>query len=412
MKISCFTYFFVNWALGHQFSLISQLRQKSRELNNQNSIAPVSVQNGYMMYSNNNTFFQFDYQPFIPIVKSEDILSYLSSNGCQSYFIIHLGTIANKWNTNMHHQFTTIIDNTQRYKNLLGYTIDNDGLAFSNTNLPFSKAVIKDLKQYILFKSFRKVPIGLVLPSEKDFSFINSPEVDYLKCENKYKVDFFYKDGILKPIMEYTILDNTIKNNYMPLCDMDSVLGIKEKFLPYAPRPSRCDCIMSALSCIVSPNSKIDFENDTSLLNTICGEVYCGSIENDVQNGRFGIFASCSNAQKTSIAMNLYYTLHGNNTRYCDWNGNSKLLSHTSSPIESFLKIIDFEGKECRQEIPEDWNRYLIGKPKHYLNTTIPSREKVYDYDDIEFTKENNANLITGSLYFLLCIMMNIILNV
>lgn len=108
----------------------------------------------------------------------------------------------------------------------------------------------------MLFKSYRNVPIGLILGNGKDFNFINSSEVDYLRCENKYNVDYFYKDDNIQPAIAYP-KQNSIFNvtffHKMKICNLNSKLGIKQKFLPYFPRPSRCDCIMSALSCIVNP---------------------------------------------------------------------------------------------------------------------------------------------------------------
>lgn len=354
------------------------------------------------MYAN-NTSFMFEAHSRVPLVNPEEVAFYLKTNPT-SYFIVHLGTMSHEWNVDMFDEFTSVIDNTQKLGNVLGYTLKPEDLNV-HANLPYLKAVIKDLKQYILFKAFRNVPIGLELSPSEGFSFLASPELNYLKCENKYPLDYLYKNGELYPSDQYN------SGSDIQPCNATALSGINGNFLPYPPRPSRCDCIMSALTCIVNPHSAVDFETDITILNQICSQVYCGSLQNDPETGRFGIFASCSNTQKTSIAMNLYYTFHKNATEYCHWNGNAKRLFNTA-PLEQYLKIIDFEGKQCREEIREDWSRYLIGVAKNH-SITHHHREQVYNYDDMDLSNLPNNALanLAKPLYTLLCVMVNIIIH-
>ncbi|GAV28282.1 hypothetical protein PMKS-001752 [Pichia membranifaciens] len=251
-------------------------------------------------------------------------------------------------------------------------------------NLPYVKASVRDLKQYMIFKNMDHVSMGIEIDKDDPIPQMNNI-IDYFHCDNKYAPNFYFADGKL---IGFNLKNST---NFFAMNKSCSDINLKEinpNFIPYSPRASRCDCIMAMLKCVVDQGIDFSFANDETLLDEICSSVHCGLISNEPEKGNYGVFASCNNIQRYSIAFNLYYTLHNSEEAFCDFDHKAKVLKKEGS-VNDYLKLLDFDGKQCNEEIMEDWNKYLIGVSKKVGDSNKPAREKVYNYD-VEF--ETNAN--------------------
>lgn len=376
--------------------------------NDCNDILPnIVINNGHIVYSNNQTKLNLEdinIQNFQNFIGSE--IDFLSFKQPDNYYLINLGVISNLWDISKFDNFTTILDNVKiKYntlRGLFGFTISinannnsyNSEYIRSNDSiiqiLPYIKASVRDLKQYMIFKKMAYVPIGIKIDKIDEFSIINKV-IDYFICDNIYIPDF-YLIGNNSIYWGDNNRDNhnlTRKKN----CKDIENLGINTSFTPYSPRSSRCDCIMTMLKCVVNPGTKnLAFINNNDLLDKICSIVYCGSIINDPVKGNYGVFSSCDNLQKYSIAFNLYYTFNNETESCCNFNQKAKLLKKKSSTID-YLKLSGFDGKQCNEEIKEDWNKYLIGVSKQIGETSEPKFENVYNYDiDFNLISNNGGN--------------------
>ncbi|ODQ49585.1 hypothetical protein PICMEDRAFT_71127 [Pichia membranifaciens NRRL Y-2026] len=346
--------------------------------------------NGHIVYSNNQTEVVFEEINSRNVTRIEGSLIDLTTfKQPDDYFLIHLGTIDKSWNVDEFNDFTTILDNTKKmtkaWNTLFGFT-----LSFTSNqtmkNLPYVKASIRDLKQYMIFKNMEHVSMGIEIDKNDSIPMMSNV-VDYFHCDNKYAPNFYFAEGKLIDINH----DNS--SSFIAMnksCSNIFLNGINPNFIPYSPRASRCDCIMAMLKCVVDQGTDFSFANDETLLNEICSSVHCGSILNEPEKGNYGVFASCNNIQKYSIAFNLYYTLHNNEEAFCNFDHKAKVLKKEGS-VNDYLKLLDFDGKQCNEEIMEDWNKYLIGISKTVGDNNKPGREKVYNYD-VEFKTDANNN--------------------
>ncbi|ODV83227.1 carbohydrate-binding module family 43 protein [[Candida] arabinofermentans NRRL YB-2248] len=317
-------------------------------------ISPLHIKDGSLVYTKNGSL----YTPLtynFPLIESEYFLNknkkLLSKE--QNYKLISLGSINNKWTVEEYDQFTTIIDNIRFINSVVGLVIhDFNGLEI---NLPYLKSALRDMKDYLIKNKMRNIPIGFQFNSS-----VNKDHLHYLSCNSKRVFDFIYHDDkmILNPLTNIE-------------CPVD--LKISTKFLPVTPRSSRCDCIMSVLKCMVDSSNQVQDSKSIELIDQICSLVQCNSIKDDLIKGQYGLFSSCSNLQKLSMVLNLYYTMNISNnssssassltldSKYCDWNGVAKLTNFEYS-VEHVQKLFDFNGLSCKQEIEDDWNHHYIGK--------------------------------------------------
>lgn len=392
--------------------LLHDIKLKTQKLinssNNYNDILPnIVVNNGDIVYSNNQTKLNLEsinIQHFKKIIGSEIDFSFFQQP--DDYYLINLGIVSDLWDVDKFDNFTTILDNVKIKHNVLrglfGFIISinttnnmyNDDYIKRNNNiiqiLPYIKASIRDLKQYMIFKKMAYVPIGIEIDIIDEISIINKI-IGYFSCDNVYLPDF-YLFGNDSVNWGDNIMDNHNLTKKKDCKDIEN-LGINPNFTPYSPRSSRCDCIMAMLKCVVNPKvNDLSFINNNDLLDEICSIVYCGSIVNDPFKGNYGVFSSCDNLQKYSIAFNLYYTFNNETESCCNFDNKAKILKKTSS-TNDYLKLIGFDGKPCNEEIKEDWNKYLIGMSKQIGETVEPKSENVYNYDnDFPLISNNGGN--------------------
>lgn len=357
------------------------------------------VYDGNIVYSGNKTKFRIENindRHLIQTLEGSDI-DFTEFKQPLNYYLLRLGSVNRSWSVEMFENFTTIIDNSgirnNKLRTLFGFTLAPVS-PIQVESFPYLKAIVRDLKQYLVFKGMDRVPIGIEV-NPGDTIFIQDNIYDYFHCENNYSPNFY---SINNKIIEFnsfnrtSYLSNITTLNTEKSCADVKVDGINTRFLPYPPRSSRCDCIMSMLQCVINQKSDLTYTDENTVMNnSICSEVYCGQIMDNPTKGKYGVFTSCNNIQKYSIAFNLFYTFKENDEKSCNFDGKAKLLNKGTS-IEDYMKLSGFDGKQCGEEVEENWKRYLTGIPKKDGDLCKPTLHKVYNYDSEQNYEDNMKN--------------------
>jgi hypothetical protein len=97
--------------------------------------------------------------------------------------------------------YTSIIDSFQRYPNTLGFFVRIGHKSMSGINtIPTWKATVRNMKEYIATKNYRKIPIGATASDHNRMRV-----ADYMNCgERNNSIDFF---GINRPSDETSCAD-------------------------------------------------------------------------------------------------------------------------------------------------------------------------------------------------------------
>ncbi|KAI5955075.1 PHR1 [Candida jiufengensis] len=93
--------------------------------------------------------------------------------------------------------------------------------------------------------------------------------------------------------------------------------------LPPTPNKEFCECIADGLSCVVANN--VDEEDYGDLFGVICGLIDCSDINVNGIEGEYGDYSYCSNKDKLSYVLNLYYQENGSNRDACDFDGSASI---------------------------------------------------------------------------------------
>ncbi|SCU98818.1 LAMI_0F16358g1_1 [Lachancea mirantina] len=99
--------------------------------------------------------------------------------------------------------------------------------------------------------------------------------------------------------------------------------------LPPTPNESVCSCMNEALSCVVSDD--VDSDDYASLYSYICNVVSCDGITANGTNGTYGSYSFCSDKEKLSFVLNLYYEDQGGSNSACDFSGSASIKSATTA---------------------------------------------------------------------------------
>lgn len=317
------------------------------------------------------------------------------------YKIIHLEGIGETWNVDQLEKFTIIMNKCQTVHNILGFVIDLNATDFQSNSLPYLKVAVHDMKINLQKKKKHNQFVGFYI-GDDDFNYVltKSEMLLYLQCSNHMPPDLFMTRTTIKSVQQ---INEECKNFPTEL----QKLEINTSVLPYSPRPGRCDCIMTSLYCYSNPESNINWHTNMTIRDKVCQEIDCSSIENHADTGHYGIFGGCTEAQKNSIILNLYYTYHKMDPKYCDHNGLAQIRD-SEPPASDFRDIIDVAGIKCGEEIPDDWSNYVVGvkKPqvKHNVSDSI---DNVYEQEAIAFTNgvarcKNSINKLLATSIFIM----------
>ncbi|KAI0465293.1 1,3-beta-glucanosyltransferase gas1 [Komagataella kurtzmanii] len=96
-----------------------------------------------------------------------------------------------EWTVDLYDGYTAVLDNLQKYDNILGFFAGNEVITNkSNTDTaPFVKAAIRDMKTYMEDKGYRSIPVGY---SANDDELTRVASADYFACgDSDVKADFY-----------------------------------------------------------------------------------------------------------------------------------------------------------------------------------------------------------------------------
>lgn len=346
------------------------------------------------------------------------------------------------WDTDLLGRYKAVVESMHSYPNVLGFLAGNE--VFNNVATSgaaaFVKAAVRDTKEFIKSKGFRRIPVGY---ASADDSVTRMASAEYFVCEEGVSknatVDFYginmfewcgyssyqtsgYRERTLefsqmpvpvffteygcntfspRPFTEidqlfgptmspvwsggiiyeffqndnnYGLVEENSMGHMIKLEDFNIVKlrliesvprGVKKtgytiEKRPQVPCPSvssawnslhsvpetpdevKCKCLVSTLSCVVTPYSSVD---ESALLEEVCALTDCLEILADGSTGQYGKFASCGMSERVSYALNKYWVDHHRTPDRCDFGRRAVLMS--ASTLEDPNSIYMPEGRNC-----------------------------------------------------------------
>jgi hypothetical protein len=103
-----------------------------------------------------------------------------------------------------------------------------------------------------------------------------------------------------------------------------------------------CSCMMSSLSC--QANTGLSGNETATLFDYVCGldSAACSGISKNATTGVYGAYSMCSAYQQLSFAFDQYYKSQSKASTACDFSGNAK--THTSSTSSSCSSLLSQAG--------------------------------------------------------------------
>lgn len=108
--------------------------------------------------------------------------------------------------------------------------------------------------------------------------------------------------------------------------------------LPPTPDKNVCSCIHSSLQCIISDD--VDDLDYGDLFGTVCGLVDCSAVSGDGETGTYGAISFCSDKDKLSYVLNLYYEDQDGHSSACDFDGSATLLASAAGSASSCDAVV------------------------------------------------------------------------
>jgi hypothetical protein len=111
--------------------------------------------------------------------------------------------------------------------------------------------------------------------------------------------------------------------------------------------------MVSSLSCVA--NTGLSGNETASLFSTVCGldNAACDGIAANATTGIYGAYSMCDAYSQLSFAFDQYYSNQGKASTACDFNGNAKTQSgSTSSSCKSLLSQAGTAGTGTVTTVP------------------------------------------------------------
>lgn len=147
--------------------------------------------------------------------------------------------------------------------------------------------------------------------------------------------------------------DYTITNTVAQACPATGTVWAAASALPPIANPDLCSCMVSSLSCVA--NSGLSGNQTATLFSTVCGldSSACNGITANATTGVYGAYSMCSASQQLSFAFNQYYMNQKSASTACDFGGNAKIRSgSTSSSCKSMLNQAGSVGTGTVTSVP------------------------------------------------------------
>ncbi|CCE88726.1 Piso0_001504 [Millerozyma farinosa CBS 7064] len=113
--------------------------------------------------------------------------------------------------------------------------------------------------------------------------------------------------------------------------------------LPPTPDEQICNCMFDSLSCVV--DSDVSSKDYGDLYSYVCKDIDCAGISANGTSGKYGAYSPCSDKEKLSFVLNLYYKKNGGSKSACDFKGKGSVKSaKTASSCSGFLSSAGSSG--------------------------------------------------------------------
>ncbi|CAK9438726.1 uncharacterized protein LODBEIA_P29500 [Lodderomyces beijingensis] len=113
--------------------------------------------------------------------------------------------------------------------------------------------------------------------------------------------------------------------------------------LPPTPDKDICDCMNASLKCVVKDS--VDSDDYADMYDYVCSKIDCSGISTNGTTGKYGAYSPCSDKEKLSFVLNLYYMDQKQASSACDFSGSGSLKSaSTASSCSAYLSSAGVSG--------------------------------------------------------------------
>lgn len=113
--------------------------------------------------------------------------------------------------------------------------------------------------------------------------------------------------------------------------------------LPPTPDKDICDCMQASLKCVVKDS--VDTDDYSDMYDYVCSKVDCSGISTNGTTGKYGAYSPCSDKEKLSFVLNLYYLDQDENSSACNFGGSGTTQSaSTASSCSAYLSSAGVSG--------------------------------------------------------------------
>jgi len=122
-----------------------------------------------------------------------------------------------------------------------------------------------------------------------------------------------------------------VTNTAASACPTSGTAWAAATDLPPIANAELCDCMVASLDCVA--NSGLSGNQTADLFDTVCGldSKACAGIAANGTTGVYGAYSVCSPSQQLSFAFNQYYVSQRSARTACDFGGNAKVQSGSTS---------------------------------------------------------------------------------
>lgn len=124
----------------------------------------------------------------------------------------------------------------------------------------------------------------------------------------------------------------TVTNTEVRACPATGTAWAAASALPPIANSDLCSCMVDSLSCVA--NSGLSGNDTATLFSTVCGYnggSPCDGITANATTGVYGAYSMCTSEQQLSFAFNQYFLAENSASTACDFGGNAKTQSGSSS---------------------------------------------------------------------------------
>lgn len=110
--------------------------------------------------------------------------------------------------------------------------------------------------------------------------------------------------------------------------------------LPPTPDENVCNCIADSLECVL--DDSVSEKDYGDFFGVVCGYVDCSAVNADGESGEYGAVSFCSDKDKLSYILNLYYEDQDKHSSACDFSGSASLrsTSHAASSCSAVVSSV------------------------------------------------------------------------